>query len=218
MLFFLIFGQVKFLVQVSCQCHQWFWSYNFFCKKLTRNPKIGSTLVWVLPNIWRLGRVKDTKFDSNVSNEMLLNAAKCQVYSFYRFWDIKGKPTGRGRGEVNYPRRIGKGKVFSSDGKLMTSLYSKSTDCHQYLHYKSSPPEHTKRSIIDRLQRVCSQESDFKEHSSKLKPWFLKRSYRIIDTGMKKILDGKNRKVNNKTEKGMPFVVTFRFRYKIFKR
>ena len=25
---------------------------------------------------------------------MLLNAAKCQGYSFYRFWVIKGNPTG----------------------------------------------------------------------------------------------------------------------------
>ena len=32
---------------------------------------------------------------------MLLNAAKSQGYSFYRFWIIKGKPTGGG-GE-NYP-------------------------------------------------------------------------------------------------------------------
>ena len=39
-------------------------------------------------------------------------------------------------------------KVISSNGKLMTSLYSKPTDCHQYLHYKSSHPEYTKRSII----------------------------------------------------------------------
>ena len=99
----------------------------------------------------------------------------------------------------------------------MTGLYSKPTDCHQYLQYKSSHPEHTKRSIIYRLKRVCSQESDFKEHSSKLKPRFLKRSYRTIGTRMKKILGGKNRKVNNKTEKGMPFVVTFHFRYKISK-
>ena len=27
---------------------------------------------------------------------MLLNAAKCQSYSFYCFWVIKEKPTGRG--------------------------------------------------------------------------------------------------------------------------
>ena len=35
----------------------------------------------------------DTKFGTNVSNRMLLNAAKFQGYSFYRFWVIKGKPT-----------------------------------------------------------------------------------------------------------------------------
>ena len=35
-----------------------------------------------------------TKFGANVSNRMLLNAAKFQSYSFYRSWVIKGKPTG----------------------------------------------------------------------------------------------------------------------------
>ena len=66
----------------------------FFYKGLTRNLEIGNTPVWVLPNIWRLGRVMDTKFGTNVSNRMLLNAAKFQGYSFYRFWVIKRKPTG----------------------------------------------------------------------------------------------------------------------------
>ena len=66
----------------------------FFYNGLTRNPEIGNTSVWVLPNIWRLGQVMDTKFGTTVSNKMLLNAAKFQGYSFYRFWDIKGKPTG----------------------------------------------------------------------------------------------------------------------------
>ena len=69
----------------------------FFYKGLTRNPEIGNTHVWVLPNIWRLEWVRDTKFGTNVSNEMLLNATKCQGYSFYRFWVIKEKPTGWGR-------------------------------------------------------------------------------------------------------------------------
>ena len=49
---------------------------------------------WVLP-IWRLGRVRDTKFGTDVPIEMLLNAAKCQGYIFYCFWVIKGKPTGK---------------------------------------------------------------------------------------------------------------------------
>ena len=68
----------------------------FFYKGLTRNPEIGNTPVWVLPNIWRLGWVMDTKFSTNVSTKMLLNAAKRQGYSFYHFWVITGKPTGGG--------------------------------------------------------------------------------------------------------------------------
>ena len=33
-------------------------------------------------------------------------------------------------------------QVISSNGKLMTSLYGKHTDCLQYLHYKPSHPGH----------------------------------------------------------------------------
>ena len=68
----------------------------FFYKRLTRNPEIGNSSVWALPNIWRLGRVMDIKYDTNVSNRMLLNAAKLQAYSFYHFWVVKGEPTGGG--------------------------------------------------------------------------------------------------------------------------
>ena len=68
--------------------------WQFFYKGLARNPKMGNTPVWGLPNIWRLGRVMDTKFGTNVSNRMLLNAAKFQGYSFYRFRVIKGRSTG----------------------------------------------------------------------------------------------------------------------------
>ena len=73
----------------------------FFYKGLNRNLEIGNAHVWVFPNIWRLGQVIDTIFGKNVSNRMLLNAAKLQGYSFYRFWVIKGKPT-QGGG-LNYP-------------------------------------------------------------------------------------------------------------------
>ena len=58
----------------------------FFHKGLTRNPEIGNIPVWILANIWRLGQFMNTKFDTNVSNRMLLNAAKFQGYSFYRFF------------------------------------------------------------------------------------------------------------------------------------
>ena len=54
----------------------------FFYNGLTRNLEIENTPIRNLSYIWRLGQVGNTKFVTNVSNEMLLNAAKCQVYSF----------------------------------------------------------------------------------------------------------------------------------------
>ena len=63
-----------------------------FTRDLTRNPEIENTPVWVLFNFWRLEkRLTDTKFGMNVSLKVT-SVEKCQVYSFYRFWVIKGKP------------------------------------------------------------------------------------------------------------------------------
>ena len=66
----------------------------FFYNGLSRNLEIENNPAWVLPKIWRLEQVMDTKFCTNVSNRMLLNAAKFQHYSFYCFCVIKEKPTG----------------------------------------------------------------------------------------------------------------------------
>ena len=71
----------------------------FFYKALTKNLEIVNSPLWVLSKIWRLGQVRDTKFDTNVSNESLMNAAKSQGYSVYRFRTIKRKSKGRN----NYP-------------------------------------------------------------------------------------------------------------------
>ena len=46
----------------------------FIYKGLTRNPEIGNTPVWVLPNIWRLGQVRNTKFGTNASNNVTVFA------------------------------------------------------------------------------------------------------------------------------------------------
>ena len=79
----------------------------FFYKGLTRNPEIGNIPVWVFSNICRLGQVMNTKFGTNVSNRMLLNVAKFQGHSFYRFWVIKGKPTGGRDNPPPIPPRLG---------------------------------------------------------------------------------------------------------------
>ena len=69
----------------------WVMTISFY-KGLTRSPEIGNT-----PSkfcIWRLGQARNTKFGTNVSNKMLLNVAKCQCYSFYRFWVIRKNQLG----------------------------------------------------------------------------------------------------------------------------
>ena len=76
---------------------------NFFYKGLTRNPETGNTPVWVLPDIWRLVWVGNIKFVTNVSNNILLNAKKCQGYCFCLFLVIKGKPTGEGGDKIPPP-------------------------------------------------------------------------------------------------------------------
>ena len=64
-------------------------------------------------------------------------------------------------------------KVSLSNGYLSTDLHIKSTDRHQFLHYTSSHPDHTKRSIIYsqalRISRICSNKSDFLKHLESMK-------------------------------------------------
>ena len=59
-----------------------------------RWPEIRYIPVYLLPNIWRLGQVRDTKFCTKISSKKLLNAAKFQGYSFYYLLVIKRKPIG----------------------------------------------------------------------------------------------------------------------------
>ena len=110
-------------------------------------------------------------------------------------------------------------KVISSNDKLITSLYSKHTGCHQY---ESCHPKHTKRSIVYskalRIKRVCSEESDFNGHSLTLRPWFLKRGYpeKNINTEMGKVkFNVDNKRSNNSKKKEVSFVVTFHPKRKV---
>ena len=76
-------------------------------KGLTRNSKIGNIPVWLVPSIWRLEPVSNSKFCTSMSNKMLLSAAKFHGYSFFHFLVIKRKSTlwggGEGWGWRNYP-------------------------------------------------------------------------------------------------------------------
>ena len=84
-------------------------------------------------------------------------------------------------------------KVKLIDRKLEIDLHMKRTDRHQYLHYLSSHPEHTKRCIVYsqtlRVSRLCSLEKDFNYHNLNMEEWFIKRGYpeSVIDKEMKKV-------------------------------
>ena len=60
-----------------------------------------------------------------------------------------------------------------SDGNNSTDLYVRPTDKHQFLHYKSSDPDDTKRSIVFsqalRVSRIYSAKFDFFKHLEKMK-------------------------------------------------
>ena len=88
-----------------------------FIRDLTRKPGFGNTPFWVLPNIWSLGQVGNTKFGTNASNKILVNVVKCQGYSFDRFWGIKGKPTRGGGmgGKITVPTPPRLGLIYHRD-------------------------------------------------------------------------------------------------------
>ena len=58
---------------------------------------------------------------------------------------------------------------------------SLSGDKHQYLHFTSAHPDHTKRSSVFsqvlRIRRICSNKTDFKRHLDEMKSQFQARGY-----------------------------------------
>ena len=56
-------------------------------------------------------------------------------------------------------------RVVLSNVHLLTDMHIKSSDRHQFEHFTSSHPDHTKRSIIYRqalrISRISSNKSDF---------------------------------------------------------
>ena len=72
-------------------------------------------------------------------------------------------------------------KVILQDNMIQTDLYSKPTDSHSYLLYDSAHPQRCKGSIpysqFLRVRRICSLDSDFKEHVLELTYHFMVRGY-----------------------------------------
>ena len=109
-------------------------------------------------------------------------------------------------------------KVSLRTSKVFTDLYVKPTDRHQYLHYLSAHPYHTKRSVVFsqtlRISRLCSSEKDFQNHKEQMKSRFRKRKYPedLISSEMSKVrFSNLKLKSNDKNHnmKGKPLVVTY---------
>ena len=85
-----------------------------------------------------------------------------------------------------------------SNGDLSTGLHFKSTDRHQFLHYTSTHPDLTKRSIIYsqplRISKKCSNKSDFLKHLEGKKSWFEVGGYpnKLVEQEMEKVKFFKN--------------------------
>ena len=102
------------------------------------------------------------------------------------------------------------------DNKVSTDLYIKPTDRHQYLHYSSLHPDHTKNTIVYsqilRLNRICSVEAVFVRLKKEMKSWFLKRWYpdNIINREMENV-KFKKQVFSRRGEmtKGVPLVIMY---------
>ena len=104
--------------------------------------------------------------------------------------------------------------ITVSAQKLKTILHIKSTDYHQCLHYASSHPEHTKRSVVFsqtlKISRLCSKENDFNNCRSQMKSWFLNREYpeKFIKNKMRKVKFCKEEIKKAKVVQCIQFAVT----------
>ena len=104
--------------------------------------------------------------------------------------------------------------VTIKNGAITTDLYVKPTHGQQYLHYKSSRPEHVKNSTpysqALKLRIVFSSEKDFKGHFDQMKVWFLARDsvVNVVNEQINKVAFGKSQNSSKNSENGIPFVVT----------
>ena len=72
-------------------------------------------------------------------------------------------------------------KIIRYKIRLVTDLYTKPRETHQYLHRRGNHPFHSKTgiaySVALRLQRVCSKSTDYEPHVEELLRYLINRVY-----------------------------------------
>lgn len=71
--------------------------------------------------------------------------------------------------------------LLDDNGIISTTVYTKPTDAHMYLHFQSCHPSHQKRgspySQLLRIKRICSKETDFLHNAKRLLQNYSQRGY-----------------------------------------
>ncbi len=89
--------------------------------------------------------------------------------------------------------------------KMYTTLYTKPTDTHMYLDFRSCHPIHTKTGgpygQFLRIKRICSLEEDFQKESKILFQHYLKRGYphKVLKKALNRAKDQNRTELLNKT-------------------
>ena len=106
--------------------------------------------------------------------------------------------------------------------KFETDLYSKPTDCHQFLEFNSAHPIHIKKSIVYsqglRTKRLCSSSLAFEKHLERILSWFGKRGYpkKLVDSQLRRVVENRPEQLpehQTKQGTGVPLVVTYLSRF-----
>ena len=100
-------------------------------------------------------------------------------------------------------------------GAIFTDLHIKSTDIHQFLHYKSYHSSHIRNPIpydqAMRISRLCSSCSDFNAYIPNLKDWFLARDYtqEVVSDQIDKVVFDEHPTHKDTTEQVVSLVATY---------
>ena len=106
--------------------------------------------------------------------------------------------------------------------KFEIDLYSRPTDCHQFLEFNSVHPIHIKKSIVYsqglRSKILCSSSLAFEKHLESIRSWFRKRGYpkKLVDNQLRRVVENKPKQLPKHQTKhgtGVPLVVTYHPRF-----
>ena len=108
--------------------------------------------------------------------------------------------------------------VRINSDKFETDLYSKPTDCYQFLEFKLAHPIHIKKSIVYshglHIKRFCLLSFPFEKHVESICSWFGKHGYpkKPVDNQLRTLVENRPEQLPEHQIKhgtGVPLVVTY---------